>query len=107
MNGSNMNAGIPRITPRTLTQMGRISSYFHAQRNPLAGNCTVVSRHEDSRRMEGSSSQMQIASALRALNWRVTQVWRYGRNTKVRRKEEPTRSSQLGRILSTSIPTSK
>lgn len=34
--------------------------------------------------------QMQVASALRALGWRVRQVWRLGRNTKVWRKEEPT-----------------
>jgi len=31
--------------------------------------------------------QMQIASALRAIGWRVTQVWKHGRNTNVWRKD--------------------
>ena len=36
------------------------------------------------------SLQMQIASALRAIGWRVGQVWRYGRNMKVWKKEDTT-----------------
>ena len=36
------------------------------------------------------SLQMQIASALRAIGWRVGQSWRFGRNMKVWRKEDTT-----------------